>query len=77
MGMYVDSKVWLRVSGGVVGWDISDLNSRIDEFNSFPWAKEADFFQWLSWIEDDGHDYQGFDVLWHSKLLSDIHRIRR
>ena len=37
MEKYVDSKVWLTVTGGVVGWDVSDLNARIDEFNSLPW----------------------------------------
>ena len=76
MEKYVDSKVWLVVTGGVVGWDLSDLNRRIDQFNSFPWASEADFFQWLSWEEDDGYDYQGFSVLWHSKLMAYVHRIK-
>ena len=73
---YKDSKVWLRTSSGVVGWDIDALNSRIDEFNSFPWAPDADFFDWLSWIEEDGNDYQGFSVLWYSVLMTSVHLIR-
>lgn len=74
---YKDSKVWLRTSSGVVGWDLQDLNARIDEFNLFPWASEADFFDWLSWVEDDDNDYQGFSVLWYSILMKDVHRIRK
>ena len=73
---YKDSKVWLRTSSGVVGWDVSDINRRIDEFNSFSWAQEADFFQWLSWEEDDGNDYQGFSAVWSSKLMADVHQIK-
>ena len=75
---YVNSKVWLRTgSGGVVGWNVLDLNAKIDEFNSFSWAPEADFFQWLSWAEDDGNDYQGFSMLWNSQLMKDVHPIRK
>lgn len=77
MGKYVDSKVWLSVTGGVVGWDLIELNAKIDEYNSFSWAPEADFFDWLSWAEDDGNDYHGFSVLWRSKLDSEVHTIRR
>lgn len=77
MERYVDSKVWLRVPGGVVGWELIELNAKIDEFNSFSWAPEADFFDWLSWAEDDGNDYQGFSVLWNSKLDSEVHIIRK
>ena len=77
MNKYVDSKVWLRVTGGVVGWEIEDLNSKIDEFNSYPWAPEVDFFDWLLWKEDDGNDYQGFSGLWYSKLLTQVHHIRK
>lgn len=72
---YRDSKVWLRTGSGVVGWDVDELNKRIDEFNSFSWASEADFFQWLSWVEDDGNDYQGFSLLWKSALMSKVHTI--
>lgn len=74
---YCDSKVWLRTGSGVVGWDVSELNSKIDKFNSFSWAPETDFFQWLSWSENDGNDYQGFSMLWNSKLMADVHYIRR
>lgn len=74
---YKDSKVWLRTSSGVVGWDVSELNQKIDEFNSFTWAPEADFFQWLSWDVDDGNDYQGFSALWDSVQMSKVHLIRR
>lgn len=73
---YVDSKVWLRTSSGVIGWSVEDLNKRIDEFNAFSWAHETDFFQWLSWVEDDGNDYQGFSVIWSSKLLLHVHPIK-
>ena len=38
---------------------------------------EADFFQWLSFDVDDGNDYQGFSVYWHSKLMKDVHPIRK
>lgn len=31
---YVDSKVWLTVPGGVEGWDVDELNRRIDQWNS-------------------------------------------
>lgn len=75
---YCDTKVWLRTgSGGVVGWNVLDLNAKIDEFNSFSWAPEADFFQWLSRAEDDGNDYQGFSMLWNSQLMKDVHPIRK
>lgn len=74
---YKDTKVWLRTPSYVVGWDIEPLNKRIDEFNSFSWATEADFFQWLSWVEDDGNDYQGFSVLWNSILMVKVHLIRK
>ena len=74
---YVDSKVWLRTGSGVVGWNLIEINAKIDEFNSFPWAPEADFFQWLSWAEDDGNDYQSFSVLWGSQLMCDVHPIRK
>lgn len=74
--MYKDSKVWLRTTSGVAGWDVEPLNKRIDEFNSYSWASEADFFQWLSWVEDDGNDYHGFSVLWNSKLMARVHSIR-
>lgn len=74
--LYKDSKVWLQTTSGVVGWDVDELNQRIDQFNSFPWAHEADFFQWLSWEEDDDNDYQGFSVLWNSKLMERVHPIR-
>ena len=74
----VDSKVWLRDGAGMIhGWDLEDLNRMIDKFNSFPWAPEADFFQWLSWEVNDGNDYQGFSVYWHSKLMKDVHPIRK
>ncbi len=75
---YVDTKVWLRTDDGkVVGWDLLDLNGKIDEFNSFPWAPEADFFDWLSWAEDDGYHYEGYSAIWSSKLMRDVHPIRR
>lgn len=74
---YKDSKVWLRTASGVAGWDVEPLNKRIDEFNSYSWATEADFFQWLSWVEVDGNDYQGFSVLWNSKLMVQVHQIRK
>lgn len=74
---YVDRKVWLRDgAGNVHGWDLEEINRKIDEFNSFPWAPEADFFQWLSYDVDDGNDYQGFSVSWTSKLMKDVHPIR-
>jgi len=73
---YCDTKVWLRTGSGVVGWDVTDLNCKIDEYNSFPWADEADFFDWLSWDVNDGYDYQGFSVLWNSKLMRHVHPIR-
>lgn len=77
MGKYVDSKVWLKIPGGVVGWELSDLNRKIDKFNAFPWASEVDFFDWLSWEMNDGNDYQGFSLIWNSKLLAKVHFIRR
>ena len=76
--IYKDTKVWLcNGSGYVIGWDLEDINRKIDEFNSFPWAPEADFFQWLSWEVNDGNDYQGFAVYWSSKLMKDVHPIRK
>lgn len=75
MEKYVDSKVWLTVPGGVVGWDLLDINAKIDEFNSL--GIEADFFDYLTWAEDDGNIYQGFSVLWNSKLMADVHTIRK
>lgn len=74
---YVDSKVWLAVPGGVEGWDIDELNSRIDEWNS-PANKGVrslgDFFGWLSYVE--GRYIYGFDAIWHSKLLAKVHMIK-
>ena len=75
MENHVNQYVWLCSSSGVVGWTLDDINSRIDEFNSFPWHTEADFWDWLSWEEDE--EYRGFSVLWRSKLDSKVHRIKR
>lgn len=74
---HVDSKVWLTVPGGVEGWDVDELNSRIDEWNSPDNAvvrSLGDFFGWLSYME--GRDIYGFSALWHSKLMSNLHRIK-
>jgi hypothetical protein len=74
---YVDSKVWLKVPGGVEGWDVDELNSRIDEWNSPSNSlvrSLGDFFQWLSYVEE--RPIYGFSVLWHSKQLSNLHRIK-
>ena len=73
MEKYVDQYVWLRVPGGVRGWTLDAINAKIDEFNSFPWHNEADFWDWLSWEEDE--EYRGFDCLWRSKLDSKVHRL--
>ena len=74
---YVDSKVWLTVSGGVEGWTVGDLNRRIDEWNS-PSNRVirslAGFFDWLSYVEE--REIYGFSVLWRSKLDCQIHRIK-
>ncbi len=74
---YVDSKVWLTVPGGVEGWSVEELNSRIDEWNSPSNSyirSLGNFFEWLSYVE--GRYIYGFDTLWHSKLLSKLHRIK-
>ena len=74
MEKYVDSYVWLRTTGGVIGWKLEDINTRIDEFNSIPWASEVDFWQWLSF--EDGKDYKGFSGLWYSTELLKVHKIK-
>ena len=78
MGKYVDSKVWLRVPGGVEGWNVIDLNYYIDRWNSprmEPFHSVCDFFEWLSY--EEGRTIYGFSVLWKSKLDSKVHIIRR
>lgn len=73
---YVDSRVWLKVPGGVEGWDVDELNKRIDQWNSPNNAMVrslGNFFDWLSY--EEGRYIYGFDFLWHSKQLSKLHRI--
>ena len=76
MALHVDSKVWLVVPGGVEGWDIEDLNARIDEWNS-PEFKSirslGTFFQWLSYAEC--RTIYGFSSV-RSKLDSKVHIIK-
>lgn len=75
MSKYVDSKVWLRSSGCVVGWDPDRLNEYIDRYNRLTLHKYGvDFWTWLSY--ETGEYYTGFSVLWASKLDSKIHIIK-
>lgn len=74
---YVDSKVWLKVPGGVEGWNLEDLNARIDEWNSlaFKFIRTiSTFFEWLSY--EEGRTIYGFSALWNSTLDSDVHHIK-
>ena len=79
MGKYVDSKVWLRISGcAVEGWDVDDLNHYIDQWNSQGMSYTrlvGDFWGWLSY--ERGYDILGFSSIWRSKLDSLIHTIKR
>ena len=78
MEKYVDSKVWLRSCGCVIGWDLEELNSYIDKWNSSSFAiirHLTDFWTWLSW--ETGQDLRGFSALWNSKLDSKVHTVRR
>lgn len=76
MSKYVDSKIWLRVPGGVEGWDLDELNARIDEFNRIPsgFRSSVSFWDWLSYHE--GRDLYGLSGLWWSKLTSQLHIIK-
>ena len=76
MEKYVNSRVWLRVPGGVEGWNAEDINARIDDYNAFhfPWASSADFWHWLSY--EEGKDYTGFSGLWYSTELLKVHKIK-
>ena len=77
MDKYVDSKVWLNVPGGVEGWDVEELNSYIDIWNSSAMCgirSLGSFFGWLSY--EIGRPVTGFSVLWRSKLDSQIHFIK-
>ena len=71
------SYVWLLRGGrGVIGFDLEELNSKIDEYNRhpYPWM---DFWDWLSFEYDDV--ITGFDALWNhgNPLMSDVHTIRK
>lgn len=75
---YVDSKVWLRSWGCVIGWDLDDVNAYIDKWNSSSFAvirQISDFWAWLSWETDT--PLYGFSALWNSKLDLKVHTIRR
>ena len=72
---YVDTKIWLRVPGGVSGWDLDDLNEWIDKWNKQPQLHFfGTFWDWLSW--KTGETYYGFSGLWASRLLEKVHRIK-
>lgn len=77
MSKHVDSKVWLSVPGGVEGWTVEELNSRIDKWNSpqFKLIRSlGTFFQWLSY--EEGRTIYGFSPLWRSRLESHVHHIK-
>ena len=78
MAKYVDSKIWLRITGGVEGWDLDDLNRYIDRWNG-PDMKcvrsWGNFWEWLSY--ERGYEIHGFSALWWSELCSRIHTIKR
>ena len=70
---YVDQYVWLSVPGGVEGWDLDELNSKIDFYNRNGLFRFGlNFFEWLSL--DTNETYNGFSW-WRSKLDSKVHRI--
>ena len=75
MSKYVDTKIWISTFGGVIGFDLEEINQRIDEYNSDSWLRNnVDFWDWLS---DHYETYlMGFSYLWKSKLMSKVHRIR-
>ena len=70
---YVDSRVWV-VSNGIVGFDLDEINRHIDIYNR-EYYRYTDFWTYLS--EEVGFGCYGFSALWHSKLMSKVHTIRR
>lgn len=67
--------VYLRTTGGVIGYNLEYLNAKIDEYNRTPYLVNMNcFWDWLSWCE--GEDLHGIDGLWN-KSTGRIHTIKR
>ena len=73
--MYRFQYVWLRIPGGVAGWELDKLNEKIREYNRF-YYRFSDFWEWLSW--DTGESYSGFSAIWNDKnpLMAKVLTIR-
>lgn len=69
-----DDIIWISVSGGVRGINLTYLNNKIDQFNRSEYlVNHASFWEWFSW--EEGEEYRGLSYL--QQDTSKIHLIKR
>ena len=77
--LYKDTKVWVKVAGGVAGFDLEEISSYITKYNNLHISEFVDFWTFLACeLDEVPGTFEGFSALWNDKnpLVSKLPAIR-